>query len=462
MLRGFLKRLRSLRFTIFLFLCLAATFFLSLIVPQRDLLGKEAYLAWKATKPGLVSFLQYLGLTDIFTSPVTLVLWMLFFLNLLLIMANRLPVTWKRCFKREIPQSLESVQRGSSYEPVQAKGADEVVGLLKKAGYKAYFRQGDHAFHAVKNRFAPLATVFFHLSFILILVGGVTSFYTKFRAEADVAVGETFMGNYRWRVPPKIGRIPSVVFTVTYIKPTYFNKTLPVDLKVEIVTSRGINAIGINKPYKEGPLSLIIQDIDVAPLFLIMDAKGKEIDGAYVRLKVLAGKEDSFEMQGYKFEAFFNVDVLASASGAARQDAGQSSEGFAPREQATSEQKEIVNPGFDIKVKKGNVQVAAGKLRLGESLDFEGMKLVFSDLTYWANFYVVKEHGLPLVYAGFLIIVLALTVRFVFYRRDIRGYYEDGVLHIGGRAEFYPALFKEELKRLAAKTEDKAALGDEG
>lgn len=443
---------RSLRFTIFLIICLASVFLIGVIVPQKNLLGKKIYLTWKAEKPGLVNFLETLNLTEVYTSPVTLTLWVLFFLNLITVMAGRIPGIWRRYSRKDIPQSIDSVKRDRHYKIIDGRGIDDINVVVGKMGYR-FFPSGNF-FWAVKNRFSPLATILFHLSFFLLLLGGVITLYTKFRAEIDLAVGETFKGQYKSMVPPKIGGIPETVFRVENIKPTYFKKDLPVDVKIVLNTRYGRKTIGVNRPYREGPLSFVIKGIDVAPLFVVEDRNGNEIDGAYVKIRGLAGQEDFFAMAGYNFRTVFHTDILADL------DSPYSEKSNLPQMLKQSpaapkrvQHKEIVNPAVNIAAYKKNVLLRARTIRPGEHIEFDGYRLVFKDLTYWVKFYVVKEHGLGIVYTGFALITLALVIRFVFYRRDLKGFVEQGKIHMSGRAEFFPSLFDNEFERITERLE---------
>jgi len=246
MISAILKRFRSLRFTVMLMVCLLAIFLLGLVIPQQGLLGDELYGAWKASRPKVVAVLEFFSLTNIYTAPVTLALWGLFFLNLIVVMSVRIPMIWRRAVDRSIPRSTDEIKASRLHEPIPGEDAERGMWALKGSGYTV-FSETD-AFRAIKNRFSPLATILFHLSFFLVLVGGVVSFYTKFTAYAAVAVGETFDGHYLRTSPPKIGRIPHMTFSVEKVKPTYFARDLPVDLSVWLSTSQGNRTIGINKP----------------------------------------------------------------------------------------------------------------------------------------------------------------------------------------------------------------------
>jgi len=441
-----LKTLRSLRFTIFLVICLAAIFLLGLIIPQKSLLGRDMYLQWKQRNIEMVSFLDAIKFTDIYVSPITIGLWILFFLNLIFIMSNRIPLIWNRCFRVIFPANIDTVKNSKHYEVIDSPNMESAKAILEKEGYKVF--EKDNAFTAVKNRFSPLATILFHLSFFLLLIGGVVSFYTIFKAEVELAAGETFEGQYRWTKSPKLGDNPRTRFTVEAIIPTYYNKTVPMSLDVVLQTKSGREVIGINKPYKEGPLSFVVKNIDIAPLFLIKDKNGKEIDGAYIKLNVLGGKDDYFIMAGFKFRAIFYTDYSAEMPGYPKEKANlpQALKQTPMLEEA--QPKEVVNPAFKIDVLKDGKLLKTETIKRGESIEFDDYSLIFAGLTYWAKFYVVKEYGLGIIYTGFTLMVLALVIRFIFPRRDIKGVLENNRLHIGGRGEFYLLIFEENFKRL--------------
>ncbi len=440
-----LKTLKSLKFTIVLVLCLTAVFLLAQVVPQKDLLGGKIYAQWKQNRPVLVAALESIKLTDIYKSPVTLFLWALFFLNLVFIMADRIPLIWKECFRFRVPGTADAVRNSRNIATIGNADMDVVKAGLIRQGY--IVSAGSNAFHAVRNRFSPLATVLFHLSFFLLLIGGVTTFYTQFRGEVDLGMGEKFVGQFNWVKKPVIGDIPWTSFSVEDVKPVYYKKTVPLDLQVVVQTKYGKKNIGINNPYTEGPLSFVIKNIDIAPLFLLKDLSGKEIDGAHIKMKGLGGKDDGFRMQGYEFRAVFFTDYSSGGQNEEHETA-QLPQVLKQTPEAPEQGKEIIDPAMKIDVLKNGALFASGIIRPGEYIQFDGIQLVFEDYSYWVKFYVVKEHGLWVVYAGFVLMLAALVMRFLFFRRDIRGIISDEGVLIGGKGEFFPALFEDEFRRI--------------
>lgn len=443
-----IRTLKSVRFTLLLIIALTVVFLLGVIIPQKDLLGKEMYFKWMAEKPELVRFLELFELTDIYISPITIGLWALFFLNLIFVMSGRIPAIWNRCFRNDIPKDAGQIKGGRHYDFIEGRGMTEGVKILEAEGYKVF--SDDRAFWAVKNRLSPLATLLFHLSFFLLLVGGVMTFYTRFTAEAEVAAGETFEGNYTKVYPPKIGGTATTVFTIEEIKPVYYKRHLPVDLNVTLMTKKGRRVMGINRPYKEDGLSFIFKNLDVAPIFILKDEKGNEMDAVAVKLKVLSGDEDYFWIGDYEFRTVFYPDWEAELN-----EQTQSTENIpqalkqSPMDAEKTFQKEVVNPAFRMGVFKDGRLIGSGLLKKGESIKFDGNSIMFSEIDYWAKFYVVKEQGLWIVYISFAFITIAHIMRFVFYRRDIKGFEQEGSLYLSGRTDYFPSMFEDEFRRIA-------------
>src|ERR1039457_128529 len=132
------KYLSSLRFTILLICLLGMIFAIGLWVPQQRLL-KTIYLEWQKNSPALVAFLDALGLTTIYTSPLTITLWLLFFLNLSLVLWQRWPIIKSRITLSET-RIIDPVTAGgypfrSSYPLPNNLDGEQIIGLLRKNRY---------------------------------------------------------------------------------------------------------------------------------------------------------------------------------------------------------------------------------------------------------------------------------------------------------------------------------------
>lgn len=452
MAKSVLKYLGSLRCTLWLILSLMTVFLIGFFLPQRALLGKALYLKWQASSPVLASIDQALQLTEIYTAPVTLVLWALFFLNLALVMKHRIPLILKKVARDD--SKAERSHGGASslnYSIELADGAqDRIPSTIAAAGF--HFQGSAASFHAVKNRLSPLATLLFHLSFFLMLLGWLIVFYSRFNGFVDVAEHEPFFGELsRYNAAPKLpkaGSPPEVKFLLESVLPE-MSQGVATDMKITLKDEAGTrHEVGINRPYKNGHTSVLFNDLGIAPLFVIQDGSGKELDGAYVKLDVLKGKGDTFKLLGYDFTARYYPDHLVADG----------------RDQTRSE--EFKNPAFHLEAARGGVRLAGRTVRLGEAMEFDGYRLTFREQTFWVRLLVVKEYGQEFIYAGFVLALVALVWRLIYYRRELTGVVRvaDGKssLRLSARADFYQALAKDEFDRTVAAWSISLASAEKG
>jgi hypothetical protein len=338
--------------------------------------------------------------------------------------------------KNDDPETATGYPFRASYPLTSQVDGEAVVGFLRKRGFDVL--GGGDRFFGVKNRLSPIAFGLFHVSFFFILLGGLISIYSKFVGMVDLAEGETFQGELASYNPtptlPKIGGPPQVSFTVDKITPLVSGNT-PTGLKVRIVEASGTTRdLNINSPYDVGNTSFVIKDLGMAPLFEVRDPAGKTIDQAFVKLNVLKGRGDTFILGGFLFRAHFYPDYTVKNGVAA------------------TITEEFRNPVFSLLVERQGKQIAQGIIPRNGTLSFDGYQLVMHQMPFWVRFMVIKEYGLPILYAGFAMASLAVIWRFLFYRREIIGALrEEGGerrLVVAGRSEFYKALAVDEFTAL--------------
>jgi len=442
-----IKYLTSLRFTILLISILGVIFAMGLWIPQKNLV-KDLYFDWQAKSPGLVAFLDALQLTDIYTSPLTLTVWGLFFLNLTLVMWQRFPIIRRRISLSDVkitdPASAAGYPFHRSYRLSAGLDDASVLTLLGKQGYTVLGEA--RGFYGIKNRYAPIAFALFHLSFFLILLGGVISVYTQFIGFLDLAQGEQFQGELaRYNQSPrpslpKVGGAPRAAFTIESITPHVVRNT-PTGISVKLVDAGGkVHEVGINTPYIVDNTSFVFKHLGVAPLIVIKDPSGKEIEGAYLKLDVLQGRRDRFALAGFHFFARFYPDYFVKDGLSATRSG------------------EFNNPVFSIAVERGDKKLAEGPVSKNGSLEFGGYRLEIRDMPFWVRFYVIKERGLSILYTGMAIASFAVIWRLIFFRRELLGSVRevDGVrtLLVAARSEYYKSLAEEEFNKLFGKFSD--------
>jgi cytochrome c biogenesis protein ResB len=432
------KFLGSLRLTIALICALGTLFLLGLWIPQKGLVEYQAYQNWQAK-----AFLEFFGLTDIYRSPLVLALWGLFFLNLVFVIWQRLPLVLRRT---ALPEPLPDPT--GQYFPHKAViavpgslGLDTVQRTLQRSGFSC--RRTADGCYGIRNRYAPLAFLLFHCSFFLLLLGGVISVTTRFTGVVDLAEGEVFHGEPDRYVGkpemPRVGGFPATYVEVRKVTPLVEART-PTGLRVVLADEKSRpHMIDINSPYKRGSISYVIKDLGLAPLVIMRDAAGKELDGAFVKLDVLRGKQDGFRMQGYEFKTRFYPDhLLVNGEDTTRSD-------------------EFNNPVLTVMAEKdGKSRVERLPYRAGSRLQLDNGSLELQRLSFWVRFTLVSEQGVLLIYAGFLLACSALVWRLAFYRREVAAQLSPDregtqTLCLAYRSEFYRALAEEELERLASR-----------
>jgi hypothetical protein len=233
---------------------------------------------------------------------------------------------------------------------------------------------------------------------------------------------------------PEIGSPPNVSFTIKSIVPRVVQNT-PTGISVLLVDSSGkTHDVDINRPYTTEHTSFVFKHLGVSPLFVLKDASGKEIAGAYVKHDVLRQIPDRFAMGGFNFTATFYPDyVLYDGKMATRS-------------------MEFNNPVFFLSAERDGKKIAEGLVPKNGMLEFAGYRLEMRDMPFWVRFYVVKQRGLSILYTGFALATIGVIWRLLFYRREIIGSVQDqdGIrcLVVAGRSEYYKSLAEDEFAKL--------------
>lgn len=441
MFKKIYKFLTSLRFTITLICLLGLVFIIGLWIPQKDLL-RTIYVEWKQNSPTLVSFLDFFQLTSIYTSWVTLTLWFFFFINLSLVVWQRLPLIKKRIeLTPERIADPETVAGYSFKNSYPLTDDQDGASLRKSLAGKGFALIGDeNGWYGVKNRYSPIAFALFHLSFFLILLGGVISVYSQFIGYVDLAQNEPFTGElaqYNQKLTPrmpKIGSIPDVSFTIQSIVPRVVGNT-PTGISVKLIDRDGQqHEVDINQPYTARNTSFVFKHLGVSPLFVLKDAAGKEVGGAYIKLDVVKGKQDTFRLGDFVFIASFYPDYELKDG------------------KPATKTMEFNNPTFVITVQQQGKKIAEGTVPKNGAMEFAGYRLEMKDMPFWVRLYVIKQYGLSLVYAGYAMASIAVIWRLVFFRREMVGAVrtrdDKRYLLVACRSEYYKSLAEDEFTKI--------------
>lgn len=433
--------LGSLKLTLALLLALAGLFALGLAVPQKAVLGKALFTQWYEQSPTLVRILDVFGLTDIHRSPLAIGLWAIFFLNLAVVMLRRVPVTLRRIrIDGEIPDPEAS--RGFVYRH-RLPGPEPVMSPVR-----AFFQGRGFAVHetggrlrAVRYRFAPVATLLFHLSFFLVAIGAIASSMTRFEGRVDLGEGEEFTGDLaQYAEPPAlplVGEPPAVSFVVEDIESEVVGK-VPVAVRVHLRDRTLVRrTIEVNRPYRVGDTSFVFINLGVAPAFIVRDAVGRERFRGFIRLNVLDGRVDEFELLGLRFSARFFPDYVVDEMGNEASRSGA-----------------VGDPVLKLTAMAASGRAVSASLRPGDVMRLGPYSVELAEWRYWARLYVRAERGLAVVWVGFALAAVALVWRLVLFRREyLVAPLPDGGIVVAGRGEYYTALFEAEAQKVVRALE---------
>lgn len=449
-----LQRFRKPKITFSLILILLALYVLGLLIPQKwSFIGREQYEAWLAAHPVSGTVLDVTGFTDIYLSPVTLLFLALFYANLLLVVVDRIPLILKKTMvlkqREPVAFSPEDLMRSPRCREFGLGGMDRAAAGSRIASFFRlrtwYVRQSERreSTLAVKNRLSAFGFLLFHLSFLLCLTGGLTIYYTRFSGRIALTEGEAFEGNMTQfyaidRQPKVLRELPSLSFRLEKAVFEYEDRQpsrLEAVLGVRYADTESIERIGVNRPVKLGSYTILPVNAGASPLFVVRDARnGTELDGAWVRLDASENREDMF-----RFDIMGDLDLYA------RFYADHVFENGVDRTRSLN----IRNPAFRITVKRKNRVVEERTLRRGESMPVGRFLLEFRDVRRWVSFQVVREMGAEPLVLGFALAVIGLTMRLIFYRREIRVYQDGTRIWIDGTSEYYQHSFSEELGSVA-------------
>lgn len=451
---------RSSKTTATIIAALLSLYLIGLLVPQKTLFRSVTeYEAWKTRYPLFSRGVELLQLNEIYVSPVTIFFLALFFLNLVTVLAYRVPLVFQRAYlgrRKEGAFDVELLKKRPGVWTITVTGrrdaAPEIRSFLQKRLWSFIGTRSPSALIAVKNRYSPFGFLLFHVSFLLCLVGGLFVMYTRFSGELVLTEGQQFNADLKQfhkitRDPKIFKALPPVGIQVNRVLPKYekdpvtgkdIGTDLDIQLKIKYWDSVNDEVAKINEPIKRGPLVVLAHDIGVSPLLVLRAPGGKVIDGGFISLKVLKEQEDSFQFDGLPytfFVRFYPDHVVKDGVDASRSQY-------------------LRNPVIRIRVQKGKEDVYEGALRIGQAASFDSDTLYFEDIRYWVNFKMIREYGNTPLFAGYLCGAIGLIMRLVFYQKSLRIVLEDRGqeqrIWIEGRSEYYQHSFEDDMTIMMA------------
>lgn len=311
-----------------------------------------------------------------------------------------------------VPDAALAVEVG--FDPARVSTA------LRAAGYRRMV-EGDGWAWGVRNRWSPLGTVASHAGMVIVAVGILWSLQpgAVFSGTALVAEGETFTGDaaqYRSvDATPAPDEFPDVRFTLRDVDTSFYRDMLLfTQLDGVLETESGSRRrFSLASPHLVSPTTMVaVEDFGYAPSVTVKDARGV-IDGPVIhKLKVFPpGSVDTFSVHDRGAGEFeIAMEVFGDAE---VRDGVLRSKSF-----------NLTDPRIRVDVTRvtsvgaRNVILEHAVVAPGDSIEFEGVTLQVDEMREFGVFRIARMTPAPLLAAGLALVMLGLTMRLAFPRRE--------------------------------------------
>ncbi len=429
-------------------------------IPQKSQLKPEVYSVWKNNHPTQAAIFEEMGFTNLFSSFIFLSLTLLLFINTLFCTRDMLKGALRRLEhnpqfqKKDYISGLQNSAKLIS-EKEQENILSQIKSLLKSSGYKVSWK--DNCIYGQKNRLGVFGTPLFHVCILFIILSAVYGSTGRMEGDMRLIEGQTLAedhGNYMY-----INEGPFF-----YEKHQKFDidleKFFP-DFKDETGTRRGAAGMLTIKENGERVKTDVVYSnhlmtykgytflgnvYGLAPLLILRNPDGTVYSGSYITASDLDGSGRyvaSFDMGDTGLEGGLMVYMTTNLTGKIMESEAEQT------------------PILFLKIFDKGKEIYDGTLHLNDTVKISDKYLVFYDIKYWSNFFVVKDEGTLLIYAGIGLITLSLMISFFIIPKKVwievaRDKNNETIqVYIGGRADKFRALYEEEFCDLINKIKER-------
>ncbi len=420
------------RFVVALIILILIAAFAGVMIPQAGDKGPSYFEAWRLTSPKTLYLVRLLQLDRVYTS--------VWFLTLVFVVMLSLGHSLYSQVKRNLGRKNSAPSRDLAGWDVLATASvieeDGLIRFMKQRGYSLK-NKGDALFAFSKNFMNRWGGVIFHSGLFLIIVAAIIGLAFQKRGFVQVMEGEVFSGNHDAFLVQELGVFPKS-FDVGFktrlskFKHEYWEtgQIKDVSSSVAVIGEDGTareRTITVNSPVKYKGIN-IYQSLDYgyALSFILKRPGGKEtvthflLDHSDKRARPLIGSSD-FPQTPYIFKMEFYPDISMNSF-------------------------HLGKPILYLKVLNGNDMVFHGLIIPGNVIKIEGNLVKFFNISPWSGLIYVKNPGMALVYAGFLISCMGAALIFFLPHKEIFISLNGHAVTVYGRTNRYRPLFEEELE----------------
>ncbi len=430
-------------------------------IPQKSQLKPEVYDTWKTNHPTQAAVFEKLGLTHLFSSFIFISLASLLFTNTLFCTRNMLDGALRRLGNKQLQKKayisgLENstiIRTGKEHSQV----ISGINSVLRSEGYKV--TQEENCIFAEKNRLGAPGTLLFHVFILFTILAAVYGSTGRMEGDMRLIEGQTLSeehGNYMFINEGPFFNEQHRKFSISLEKfyPDYKDEAgtpLGPAGKLAIIENGKkvkTDIVYLNNMMTYKGYTFLGNVYGLAPLLILRNPDGTVYSGSYITASDL-------DKSG-RYVASFDM-------GDTGLDGGLMVYMTSPLTQKITESDAEQTPVMFLKLFYKGKEIYDGTLRLNDTIKISDMYLGFYDIKYWSNFYVVKDEGTVLVYAGIVLITVSLMIIFFIVPKRVwvEVTDESGTteVYIGGRADKFRSLYEEEYYNLIYKIEARLSNG---
>lgn len=440
----FFNYIGSRKFAIYLLVATTAVILLSNLLPNLAIMDSRELEKLKSEKPMVYAMSVSWNVNSVTSSPYFQILPAFLFLSISLCTLKRFRGELGRVEKGETLPANPSVQHRFTLMDLELD-IRSMLTILKAKGWKAVdYPLQSNIIYARKGEKGIWGSFCFHIGMNVALIGILISAMTSF--DGSIALTEGFPistpADIRGTDNTKAEDFPFEQMLLESFMPK-FSEGFPVEYnsKIVVVDSYGQAkryTIKVNSPLEMWNYKFIFKEASYAPRLILRDKDGKLILDTVVNLVIsMPGVVDFFDVpdEGLRIKVEMFPDYY-------NEGGKHNNKGIEPK-----------NPALFVEIERWDKMIGRGFLFQGKMEDFGDYAIEFVELRHWMKLVVSKDFGVSVIIAGFILISAGLGLRFISNDKSLwvmpgRGEGEP-VWEMGGRSMYFPALFAEEMARLA-------------
>ncbi len=440
--------MRSPKITIVLIVSISFFFFLSALIPQKNLANEESFHAFKQAYPLLFKALNGMQLTNIYNSYIFLVILSLCFINLLYYSYYKTLLLYKTN-KHEMNLDTIKIPENLEYSKVHVPFERAKSALQEKyRRNKTVLENNTFLIFIHKNKINNFSTLLFHVSLIIIVAGGIISVLTKFSGvielteEQELYLSEKNFKQILRKPRLKLRRAP-VLLKLLKFTPVYYKDNTVQNYTSEIYFAEknkgAAKTIHMSSPFAFSGYTIYQHDISgVSGLLVLQDAKKNILHQTYLLFDAPQKPEGPYtaSYQIPKFHYLVSAELYADYDETLHQ----------------SKSRYVRNPRMFVKIKYLiSKPEASGNLSLNEKVNFGNKTLTFANTKYWSSYIVSADRGASVAIFGFFCVIVSIILLlfeeqkiFILLTKENK----RATLAVWGWTKKHSSLFKENLNKL--------------